>query len=77
MARHNSSVRNVSSLNGIEGARRMSMRSELIAATALALLMFALATGGRAGGGHARTGRPFAGVEANTATGSALDCATM
>ena len=49
------------------------MRSELIAATALALLMFALATGGRASGAHVRTGKPLAGAEA----GSAVGCATM
>ena len=41
---------------------------ELIAATALAVLLFALANGGRAAGPHTHTGEPFAGVKANTGT---------
>src|SRR5436309_5260073 len=45
----------------------MTMR-ELIAATALAVLLFALANGGRAAGPHTHTGEPFAGVKANTGT---------
>jgi hypothetical protein len=40
----------------------------LIAATALPVLMFALAHAGRAAGPHTRTSEPFAGVKANTGT---------
>jgi len=45
----------------------MTMR-ELIAATALAVLMFALANSGHAAGTHTHTSKPFAGVKANTGT---------
>ncbi len=41
---------------------------ELIAATALAVLMFALANSGHAAGTHTHTSKPFAGVKANTGT---------
>ena len=44
------------------------MRSELIAAIALAVLMFALAHSGHAAGTYAHTSEPFAGVKANTGT---------
>src|SRR5438477_13034171 len=40
----------------------------LIAVTALPVLMFALAHGGRAAGPHTRTSEPFAGVKANAGT---------
>ena len=41
---------------------------ELIAATALAVLMFTLANSGHAAGTHTHTSKPFAGVKANTGT---------
>ena len=41
---------------------------ELIAATALAVLMFALANSGHAAGTHTHTSKPFTGVKANTGT---------